>query len=263
MKIFIYTTLLLTNILGNTLDFDSSYTPGSQYCNPLFQNIQSSSRKCREQSFYHTQNLGLLLEGSTSVDYALEKDMTNERVSMAANYSKDGFIAQLQNSQEKDTTTDEGYSSDTTINLIYQDELLENFTTTVSQSFFLPTQATNIEINPPGYTSALEAQYFIDSTYAIFTQSNYTYLEKSSGALLSNPYSFEAGVSYTNNKRSSLIASYSQAKDRNKFTKTSKISTLSFKHKINKKIKTSITIHKSLAACPQEDSASVKINYAF
>ncbi|WP_295022236.1 hypothetical protein [Sulfurimonas sp.] len=263
MKIFIYTTLLLTNMLGNTLDFDSTYTPGSQYCNPLFQNIQSSSRKCHEQSFYHTQDLGSLLKGSTSVNYALEKDMTNERVSMVANYSRNGFIAQLQNSQEKDTTTDEGYSSDTTINLIYQDKLLENFTTTVSQSFFLPTQATNIETNPASYTSTLETQYFIDSTYDIFTQSNYTYLKKSSSALLSNPYNFETGVSYKNNKRSSLTASYSQAKDKSKFAKTSKISTLSFKHKINKKIKTSLTINKSLAACPQEDSASVKINYAF
>lgn len=263
MKILIYIALLFTAMFGNTLDFDTAYTPGSQYCNPLFQNLQSNSRKCHEQSFYHTQDLGSLLKGSTSVDYTLEKDITSERVSMAANYSRNGFIAQLQNSYEKDVTVDDGYLSDATINLIYQNELSENFVTTVSQSFFLPTQATNTEISPPSYTSALETQYSVDNTYTIFTQSNYTYLEKSSSAPLNNPYSFETGVSYTNNKRTSLSTSYSQIKERDRSIKARKVATLALKHKFNKKVKTSLTIHKSLTACPEENRAAVKINYAF
>lgn len=263
MMPFIYITLIFAATLLNAVDFDSTYTLGSNNCSPLLQNLSPNNKKCNEQSFHYNQNLAPLLDGSTSIEYALKKDIATEKVSMVANYYKDGFIAQLLSSYEKDITTDDGYSSDTVINLTYQNKLSEAFATTISQSVFLPTQTSNIEANPPSYTSILETQYSINSTYKIFTQNNYTHLEKYSNISLRNPYGFETGINYTNNKRTSLAVSYSQAKDKDSSIKTKKISALTLKRKINKKIKTSLTIHKSFTSYPAENKASVKFNYSF
>lgn len=256
-------SLLFFATFANALDFDDAHVSGSQHCNPLFQHLFTSKKKCNEQTFYHSQDLGFLLEGSTSVDYALEKDISSEKVSMIANYSKNGFIAQVLNSYEKDITINDSYLNSTMINLTYQNRFTEDFMTKVSQSIFLPMQVSEIEVNPLSYTSVLETQYSIDDTYRIFTLSNYTYLEKSSNLLLRNPYSFETGINYINNKHISLGASYFQTKDKDKSIKASKTATLTFKRKINKKIKTSLTIHKTLTSYPEENKALVKINYAF
>ncbi len=260
---FIRTALIFFVTLANALDFDNTHTLGSQYCNPMFGHLMPSNKKCDEQTFYHSQDLGHLMEGSTSLDYTLEKDIGSEKVAMIANYSKNGFVAQLLNAYEKDIDVTDSYLSNTMINLTYQDRLADDFIATASQSIFLPAQASETEINPISYTSALETQYFINDAYEIFTLSNYTHLEKPSDSFLSNPYSFETGINYTNNKHTSLSASYLQAKERDKSIKASKTATLTLKRKISKKIKTSLTIHKNLASHPEENKALVKINYAF
>lgn len=263
----IYATLIFTVFINSALGFSNAYTPGSPaYCNQLLPNSSLDNAGCNQKSFHYGHDFNSLLEGSTSINYTLEKDITTEKASMIANYYQNGFIAQILGSYEKDITANDSYSSDAIINMTYQTKPLEALTTTISESIILPAQSSNADINPPSYTSILEAHYSMDNMYKLFAQSSYTYLDKpkkSSNAPLSNPYSFETGISYTKGKRISYRASYSQVKDKDPTLKVNKIATLAFNRKINKKIKTSLTIRKNFTSYPPEHKAAVKINYAF
>lgn len=262
--LFLFVLFFVGVSVTNVYGLDNTYVSGTSVsCNPFLPNPSSSNEGCTVQSFHYKQNAAS--DNPITMDYNLSKNIDTEKISMVTNYSRNGLTAQLGGYYIKYRNADTVNSSDLVINMKYLLMPWENFRVITSESIFIPAQQNSTVITPPRYTSSLETQYSINNTSTLIAQGSYTYLDSQKASIppLCNPYSFETGINYADNSLMSLQASYAQVKDQNEFNAVNEVAKLTLKRKISNKIKTSLTIRKNFTSLPQENKASLMMNYAF
>ena len=194
------------------------------------------------------------------MNYSLSKNTNVEKASLLALYTNGGFAANVIGSYENDMLTNTGSTGDTKLNLAYEATLWKGLTALASESIFLPLQSTL----PSNYTSSLEAKYSLNKTYRVFTQGSYSYIPITQASFsLSNSHTTTAGIIHDDGHFISLRALYSQTKHQNPLLEPNKAVKLIAKHKINKKLNTTLDIKRNIEPSMQEQNARLTLYYTF
>lgn len=254
--------MMLVSTLSGA-EYSSSVAP----CNKLLPSWAYNRGECSDQSVHYTHNEALtrLFGGQTSIHYALKKNDTTETASMGADYSHDQFFAQLQGSYIKgrfDTTPSTG---NTNLLVRYHKKLWDSLALSASENVYIPTKTPNDQIDPLKYTSLLKALYPVNDFYKVFAEGSYSVLQVPSAENTEyrNPYSYTTGLTYADGTDTAINASYILVQDTDPTQKPCQKIKFAHKHKLNKKIKTSFSLSKSLESDQPENKASFDFIYVY
>ncbi|MDD2829277.1 MAG: hypothetical protein PHW18_06850 [Sulfuricurvum sp.] len=223
--------------------------------------------KCDNKTLNYTHDAGLpeLFGGEASMSYGLKKNETTETLSMGAQYSLEEFSAKLQGSYIKNRFDNTPPIGNTKLSLLYRKKLGDSLALNAMENITIPVKTTSAQSDPTQYTSILKALYPMNTFYNVFAEGSYSLLDSPStdNSIYRNPYSYTTGINYTNGGDTAINASYILMRDSDPTVGENKKIKLVHKHKINKAVKTSVSITKSLEAENQDNKAYFDVNYAF
>ncbi len=199
------------------------------------------------------------------MNYDLKKNNTIETVSMGAQYSRDLFSAKLQGSYVKGRFDNTPSVGKTNLSVQYRNKLWDSLTLSASENVTIPVKTANDQSDPMKYTSLLKALYPLNDAYHVFAEGSYSLLDTpaSESTIYRNPYSYTTGISYAEGTNTAINASYMLVQGADPTLGPNKKIKLAHKHKINKKIKTSVSVIQSLEAEQPDNKASFDLIYAF
>lgn len=215
--------------------------------------------------YTHTAISSKLLGGETNLNYDLKKNSTIETVSMGAQYSHELFSAKLQGSFIKNRFDNTPSVGKTNVSVQYRNKLWDSLALSASENVTIPVKTTNEQSAPMKYTSLLKALYPLNDVYNVFAEGSYSLLDgpSSETTMYRNPYSYTTGITYAEGTDTAINASYMLVQGADPTLGPNKKIKLAHKHKINKKIKTSVSVMKSLESTLPDNKASFDLIYAF
>lgn len=226
-----------------------------------------SQNQCTKKALQYTKNAPLvpLLGGETRIIYDMKKNTTADTVSMGAQYSNDQFIAKVQGSYIKPKVDNTPSSGKTNLLLQYRQTLWDSLSLNAAENVTIPVKTAYDVPEPTKYTSVLKAHYPLNGIYNLFAEGSYSLLEvpASESTLYRNPYSYTTGVTYSDGNITTINASYVLEQYSDPTLGANKKIKVAHKHKINKKLKTSLSVTKSLEADQPDNKASLDLIYAF
>jgi len=219
--------------------------------------------ECGEQSVHYSHDGALprFLGGQTSMNYDLKKNNTSEIVSMNAKYSHEQFFAQLQGSYIKGRFDNASAEGNTNILIRYQKKLWNSLAFSASENVYIPVKTAGDENDPLKYTSLLKALYPVNNSYNVFAEGSYSLLQENME--YHNPYSYTTGLTYIDGTGTAMNASYILKQDTDPVQKPYKKIKFAHKQKLNKKVKTSFSVSKSLDSDESENRASFDFIYVY
>lgn len=222
---------------------------------------------CDKKIVHYSQNAASLklLGGETNINYDLKKNNTIETVSMGAQYSRDFFSAKLQGSYIKNRFDNTPSVGKTNVSVQYRNTLWDSLALSASENVTIPVKTANEQNDPMKYTSLLKALYPVNDAYHVFAEGSYSLLDapSSESTMYRNPYSYTTGINYAEGTDTALNASYILVQGADPSLGPNKKIKLAHKHKINRKIKTSLSVMKSLESALPDNKASFDFIYAF
>ena len=222
---------------------------------------------CEKKTLQYSQNAlsSQVLGGVSTMNYDLKKNNTIETVSMGAQYSRDLFSAKLQGSYVKGRFDNTPSVGKTNLSVQYRNKLWDSLTLSASENVTIPVKTANDQSDPMKYTSLLKALYPLNDAYYVFAEGSYSLLDTpaSESTIYRNPYSYTTGISYAEGTNTAINASYMLVQGADPTLGPNKKIKLAHKHKINKKIKTSVSVIQSLEAEQPDNKASFDLIYAF
>lgn len=221
--------------------------------------------ECNKKALQYSKNATLSGIEGTSLNYDLKKNTTTDTVSMGAQYSFEQFSAKVQGSYIKPKIDNTPSTGKTNLMVQYRQKLWDSLSLNASENVTIPLKTANEQTDPLKYTSMLKALYPINDIYNVFAEGSYTLLDvpASEATLYRNPYSYTTGISYSDGTDTAINASYMLVQDADPTLGANKKIKLAHKHKISKKLKTSLSVTKSLEADQPDNKASFDVIYAF
>lgn len=216
-------------------------------------------------NYTHNADLSELFGGETRMNYGLKKNDTTETVSMGAQYSRDTFIAKLQSSYIKSRFDNISPTGNTNLSIQYRKKLGDSLALNAMENITIPVKTASDQSDPMKYTSILKALYPMNNFYHVFAEGSYSLLDTPStdNSIYRNPYSYTTGINYADGSDTVINASYILMRDCDPAVGPNKKIKLVHKHKVNKTIKTSVSITKSLETENYENKAYFDLIYAF
>jgi hypothetical protein len=201
----------------------------------------------------------------TSMNYDLRKNNTSEIVSMGAQYSHELFSAKLQGSYIKNRFDNTPSVGKTNLLVQYRQKLWDSLSLNASENVYIPLKTANDQSDPMKYTSLLNALYPVNDVYNVFAEGSYSLLDTSASenTIYRNPYSYTTGITYTDDTDTAINASYMLTQDVYPTLGPNKKIKLAHKHKISKKIKTSVSVSKSLETDIPDNKATFDLIYTY
>jgi len=246
--------------------------PGSDYnsivssCNKSLPTWANRS-ECNEKflNYSHNTTLTRLFGGETSINYDLKKNTTTETVSMGAKYSYDQFFAQLQGSYIQGRTDNIPSTGNTNLLVRYHKKLWDSLALSASENVYIPTITPNDQTDTMKYTSLLKALYPVNDFYNVFAEGSYSLFQipPSENIPYRNPYSYTTGLTYAEGTDTMINASYILMQDTDPTQRPYKKIKFAHKHKLNKRIKTSLSVTKSLERDEPDNKASFDFIYVY
>lgn len=222
--------------------------------------------ECDKKAVQYSQNKASsqLLGGQTSLNYDLKKNNGIETVSMGAQYTNDLFLAKFQGAFIKGKNENIPPVGKTNLLMQYRKKLWDSLSLSASENIYFPLKMSNEQTDPMKYTSLLKALYPVSNVYNVFAEGSYSLLDTpaSETSMYRNPYSYTTGITYAEDPDMAINASYMLVQEADPALKSNQKIKIAHKHKINKKIKTSFSVIKSLESV-QQDKALFDVNYAF
>lgn len=223
--------------------------------------------ECRKKTLQYTKNASLtpLFGGETRINYDLKKNATADTVSMGAQYSADQFVAKVQGSYIKPKVDNTPSSGKTNVSLQYRQKLWDSLLLNASENVTIPVKTAYDLPEPTKYTSMLKALYPVNDIYNVFAEGSYSVLDipASENTLYRNPYSYTTGIAYLDGNDTMINASYVLEQYADPTLAANKKIKVAHKHKINKRMKTSISVTKSLETPQPDNKALFNFSYAF
>lgn len=236
-------------------------------CNKSLPTWAYNQGTCDKKTLQYSHNAASskLLGGETNLNYDLKKNNTVETVSMGAQYSRDFFSAKLQGSYIKNRFDNTPSVGKTNVSVQYRNTLWDSLALSASENVTIPVKTANEQSDPMKYTSLLKALYPLNDVYHVFAEGSYSLLDtpSSENTIYRNPYSYTTGITYAEGTDTALNASYMLVQGADPTLGPNKKIKLAHKHKINKKIKTSVSVMKSLETEKPDNKASFDLIYAF
>jgi len=236
--------VLSTAVSGS--DYNNAVFP----CNKILPSWAYNRGDCADQTVHYTHNKALmqLFGGQTSMNYDLKKNNSTETVSMGAKYSYDQFFAQLQGSYIKGKFDNVASIGNTNISIRYHQKLWDSLALIASENVYIPVKTASDQTDPLKYTSLLKALYPVNDFYNVFAEGSYSLLQTppSENMEYRNPYSYTTGLTYADGNDIAINASYVLVQDADPAQRPYKKIKFAHKHKLNKRIKTSLSVTKSL-----------------
>lgn len=236
-------------------------------CNKSLPTWAYNQGTCDKKTLQYSHNAASskLLGGETNINYDLKKNNTVETVSMGAQYSRDFFSAKLQGSYIKNRFDNTPSVGKTNVSVQYRNTLWDSLALSASENVTIPVKTANEQSDPMKYTSLLKALYPLNDVYHVFAEGSYSLLDtpSSENTIYRNPYSYTTGITYAEGTDTALNASYMLVQGADPTLGPNKKIKLAHKHKINKKIKTSVSVMKSLETEKPDNKASFDLIYAF
>ena len=236
-------------------------------CNKSLPTWAYNQGACDKKPAQYTHNTAAsnLLGGETNLNYDVKKSSTIETVSMGAQYSRDLFSAKLQGSCVKSRLDNTPSVAKTNVSVQYRNKLWDSLALSASENVTIPVKTANEQSDPMKYTSLLKALYPVNDVYHVFAEGSYSLLDtpSSESTMYRNPYSYTTGITYAEGMDTVLNASYMLVQGTNPTLGPNKKIKLAHKHKINKKIKTSVSVIQTLEAEQPDNKASFDLIYAF
>lgn len=221
--------------------------------------------ECNKKTLQFSKNAPLSWVGGTILQYDLKKNTTTDMVSMGAQYSFEQFSAKIQSAYIKDRSENTPPVGKTNLLMQYRQKLWDSLILNASENVTIPLKTANEQTDPLKYTSRLKALYPVNDAYNVFAEGSYTLLDTPSSetTLYRNPYSYTTGVTYTEDTDTAINASYMLIQGADPTLGANKKIKLAHKHKINKKMKTSLSVTKSLETEQPDNKALFDVIYAF
>lgn len=236
-------------------------------CDTLLPSWAYNQKECDKKTvqYSHDEALPRLLGGQTSLNYDMKKNDTTEAVSMSAKYSHQLFSAQIQGYYEKGRFDNALPVGNTNLSVRYRKKLWDSLALSASENVSIPVKTAGDQVDPLKYTSLLKALYPVNDVYNLFAEGSYSLLQtpSSESTAYRNPYSYTTGITYADGVNTAINASYILVQDADPTIGPNKKIKFAHKRKINKKIKTSLNVTKSLESDSQENKASFDLSYAF
>lgn len=207
-----------------------------------------------------------LWEGKATIGYMLAKDDTTESVSLGAKYLRDNFTAQVRGSYGKNRSDESLSWGNTNVLLQYRKKLWDSIAISASENVYVPNRVDEGVVDPLRYTSSLKALYPMNEDYNLYAEGSYSLLQipnSDASTEFRSPYAFTTGLSYFDGARTAFNASYAVVQGISPSAEADKKIRLSYKRFLNKSLKTSINLIKTLATEQPDHQASININYAF
>jgi hypothetical protein len=231
---------------------------------PIWANAQN---ECMKKTLQYTKNTAptSLLGGETRINYDLKKNTTVDTASMSALYTNDAFMAKVQGLYIKPKVENTPSIGKTNVSLLYRQKLWESLSLNAAENVTIPLKTAYDVPEPTKYTSLLKALYPLNDIYNVFAEGSYTRLDvpASESILYRNPYSYTTGITYSDNNETVINASYVSEQDADPTVGINKKIKLAHKHKINKRMKTSLSVTKSLESLQPDNNALFNFSYAF
>lgn len=217
--------------------------------------------ECNKKTLQFSKNAPLSGVGGTILQYDLKKNTTTDTVSMGAQYSFEQFSAKIQSDYIKNRSENTPPVGKTNLLLQYRQKLWDSLSLNASENVTIPNEQTDLL----KYTSILKALYPVNDIYNVFVEGSYTLLDTpaSEGTLYRNPYSYTTGINYSDGTDTAINASYMLIQGADPTLGANKKIKLAHKHKINKKMKTSLSVTKSLETEQPDNKALFDVIYAF
>lgn len=236
-------------------------------CNKSLPTWAYNQGTCDKKTLQYSHNAASseLLGGETNLNYDLKKSNTIETVSMGAEYSRDLFSAKLQGSYIKSRLDNTPSVGKTNVSVNYRNKLWDSLALSASENVTIPVKTANEQSDPMKYTSLLKALYPVNDVYNVFAEGSYSLLDgpSSETVIYRNPYSYTTGLTYTDGTDTAINASYMLVQGADPTLGPNKKIKLAHKQKINKKVKTSVSVIKSLESTLPDNKASFDLIYAF
>lgn len=245
----------------------AEYTTSGTPCDsslPIWANPQNN--ECVKKIKYTTStSLTPIFGGETRINYNLEKNTTVDTVLMGAQYSNDRFVAKVQGLYIKPKVDNTPSSGKTNLLLLYRQKVWDSLSLNAVENITVPVKTAYDLPEPTKYTSMLKALYPMNEIYNVFAEGSYSRLDvpTSESTLYRNPYSYITGVNYSDGTDTTINASYMLEQDTDPTLGMDKKIKVAHKHKINKKMKTSISVTKSLEAVHPDNNALFNFSYIF
>lgn len=254
-------------VLVSTLSAAEYTTTGSS-CDtslPIWANPQNGCRKTPPLQYSKNAPLTPLFGGETRLNYDMKQNTTTDIVSLGAQYSYDRFMAKVQGSYIKPKLDNAPSTGKTNLSILYREKVGDSLSLNAMENVTIPVKTAYDLPEPTKYTSILKALYPLTPAYNVFAEGSYSYLDvpASESALYRNAYSYTTGIAYNNEWDTSINASYLIVQDADPTLGPHKKIKLAHKQKINKKIKTSLSVTKNLEAEQPDDQATFNVMYAF
>jgi hypothetical protein len=254
-------------VLLSALSAAENTTTGSSCATslPIWANPQNNCRKTPPLQYSKSAALTPLFGGETRLNYDMKQNTTADTVSMGAQYSNDQFVAKVQGSYVKPKTDNTPSIGKTNLMVQYHQKLWDSLSLNASENVTIPLKTANEQTDPLKYTSMLKALYPVNDIYNVFAEGSYTLLDTpaSETALYRNPYSYTTGINYSDGTDTAINASYMIVQGADPTLGANKKIKVAHKHKINKKLKTSLSVTKSLETDQPDNKASLDVIYAF
>lgn len=245
----------------------AEYTPSGSPCDPSLPTWAYPQNECAKKTLQYTKNAPLvpLLGGEARLNYDLKKNMTADTVSMGAQYSNDQFVAKVQGLYIKPKVDNTPSSGKTNVSLQYRQKLWDSLLLNASENVSIPVKTAYDLPEPTKYTSMLKALYPVNEIYNVFAEGSYSLLDTpaSESALYRNPYNYTTGIVYSDGNDTTINASYVLEQYADPTLGANKKIKVAHKHKINKRMKTSISVTKSLETLQPDNKALFNFSYAF
>lgn len=231
---------------------------------PIWANPQN---ECTKKTLQYTKNASLvpIFGGETRLYYDLKKNTTVDTASMSALYTNNMFLAKVQGLYIKPKVDNTPSSGKTNLSLQYRQKLWDSLSLNASENVTIPLKTAYDVPEPTKYTSMLKALYPLNDIYNIFAEGSYTRLDvpASESTLYRNPYSYATGITYSDDNETLINASYVLEQYADPTIGANKKIKVAHKHKINKRMKTSLSVTKSLESLQPDNSALFNFSYAF
>lgn len=227
----------------------------------------TTQSECNKKTLQYSKDAEVfpLLGGQTSLNYDFKQNMTTDIVSMGAQYLNDQFTAKIQGSYAKERFDNAPSVGKTNLTMQYRQKLWNSLALNASENISIPLKTAYNLPEPMKYTSMLKALYPLTPMYNMFAEGSYSYVDSptSESAFYRNGYSYMTGIVYSDDWDTSINASYVTVQDADPTLGPHKKIKLAHKQKINKKIKTSLSVTKILEAEQPDDQATFNVIYAF
>lgn len=244
----------------------AEYTSGTP-CDTSLPTWAYPQNECRKKAVQYSKNAALkpLFGGDTRINYDLKKNATADSVSLGAQYINDQFIAKVQGFYIKPKVDNTPSSGKTNVSLQYRQKLWDSLLLNASENVTIPVKTAYDLPEPTKYTSMLKALYPVNDIYNVFAEGSYSVLDipASENTLYRNPYSYTTGIAYLDGNDTMINASYVLEQYADPTLAANKKIKVAHKHKINKRMKTSISVTKSLETPQPDNKALFNFIYAF